>query len=132
VQLEAGTTASPFEYRQYGTELALCQRYNIRWGSPDTSARFTAVGYGGGGSTSGIVMQYPVTMRAAPTFTYSLGSGLSVNDGTAAYSASSMSGSTLAASQSQLTINQSSSVTSKGLSIYATATDFYINLSAEL
>jgi hypothetical protein len=27
VQLEAGTTASPFEYRSYGTELALCQRY---------------------------------------------------------------------------------------------------------
>jgi len=27
VQLEAGTTASPFEYRQYGTEFALCQRY---------------------------------------------------------------------------------------------------------
>lgn len=27
VQLEAGTTATPFEYRQYGTELALCQRY---------------------------------------------------------------------------------------------------------
>jgi hypothetical protein len=27
VQLEAGTTASPFEYRSYGTELVLCQRY---------------------------------------------------------------------------------------------------------
>ena len=27
VQLEAGTTASPFEYCQYGTELQLCQRY---------------------------------------------------------------------------------------------------------
>ena len=27
VQLEAGTTASPFEYRQFGQELALCQRY---------------------------------------------------------------------------------------------------------
>jgi hypothetical protein len=27
VQLEAGTTASPFEYRQFGTELSLCQRY---------------------------------------------------------------------------------------------------------
>jgi hypothetical protein len=26
-QIEPGTTASPFEYRQYGTELALCQRY---------------------------------------------------------------------------------------------------------
>jgi hypothetical protein len=29
VQLEAGTTASPFEYRQYGTELQLCQRYYL-------------------------------------------------------------------------------------------------------
>ena len=27
VQLEAGSTASPFENRSYGTELALCQRY---------------------------------------------------------------------------------------------------------
>jgi hypothetical protein len=27
VQLEAGTTATPFEMRSYGTELALCQRY---------------------------------------------------------------------------------------------------------
>ena len=27
VQLEAGTTATPFEQRLYGTELALCQRY---------------------------------------------------------------------------------------------------------
>lgn len=27
VQLEKGATATPFEYRPYGTELALCQRY---------------------------------------------------------------------------------------------------------
>jgi hypothetical protein len=25
--LEEGSTPTPFEYRQYGTELALCQRY---------------------------------------------------------------------------------------------------------
>jgi len=30
VQLEAGTTASPFEYRSYGTEESLCQRYYYR------------------------------------------------------------------------------------------------------
>lgn len=27
IQLERGTVATPFEYRSYGTELALCQRY---------------------------------------------------------------------------------------------------------
>jgi hypothetical protein len=27
VQLEKGSTATPFDYRPYGTELALCQRY---------------------------------------------------------------------------------------------------------
>lgn len=30
VQLEVGSTATPFERRMYGTELALCQRYFIR------------------------------------------------------------------------------------------------------
>jgi hypothetical protein len=39
VQLEAGTTASPFEYRQYGTELALCQRYYEILGVNNAAAR---------------------------------------------------------------------------------------------
>ena len=33
VQLEAGDTATPFEHRSYGAELALCQRYYQRVGS---------------------------------------------------------------------------------------------------
>ena len=32
VQLEVGTAATPFERRQYGQELALCQRYAYAWG----------------------------------------------------------------------------------------------------
>ena len=64
VQLEAGTTASPFEYRQYGTELALCQRYYQQLGS--------FVG-GSGGTTTTVYtsFQYPVTPRATPTFAQS-------------------------------------------------------------
>ena len=133
IQLEKGTVATQFDYRPYGTELTLCQRYNIRYGSPfDTTARFTASGYGGGGTTSGFNLQYPVVMRAAPTVTYSLGTGLSVNNGSAAYAASSLAlnlGNTMSA---QIAVTQSNSVTGSGISFYSGAADMYINLSAEL
>jgi len=58
VQLETGTNASGFEFRQYGTELALCQRYysviNMNAQSPSVGFMVTPF-YG------------PVTMRATPT-----------------------------------------------------------------
>jgi hypothetical protein len=42
LQIEAGPTATPFEFRQFGTELALCQRYyeqfgNNWWASGETT-----------------------------------------------------------------------------------------------
>ena len=58
VQLEAGTTASPFEYRLYGTELALCQRYFIS-APNDTLVAHAAATY--------VSAQFPVTMRSTPT-----------------------------------------------------------------
>jgi hypothetical protein len=62
IQLEVGSQASGFEYRQYGTELALCQRY------------FNFANMSLGGSTSsGVTNQYfqPISpqMRTTPTFT---------------------------------------------------------------
>jgi hypothetical protein len=59
VQLEKGSTATAFDYRPYGTELALCQRYYQKSGSG--SGVFT--------TTTVISMIFPlgVTMRATPT-----------------------------------------------------------------
>lgn len=40
VQLEAGSSATGYEYRQYQQELALCQRYYYKLTPPNTSAIF--------------------------------------------------------------------------------------------
>lgn len=67
VQLEVGTVATPFERRQYGQELALCQRYYYRNTAPSTGTLLTTSGICQS-TTSAIGMtQFPVTMRAAPT-----------------------------------------------------------------
>lgn len=65
VQLEAGTVATPFERRQYGQELALCQRYYLR-STPQNQATF-GVGQVSGASTGVIYVSFPVQMRVAPT-----------------------------------------------------------------
>jgi hypothetical protein len=59
VQLEKGSTATSFDYRPYGTELALCQRY---YQVIPQSLTF-------GQSNTAIMLQYnfPVLMRATPT-----------------------------------------------------------------
>jgi hypothetical protein len=66
VQLEAGSTASPFEYRQYGTELALCQRYYYRFKAVDSSTMFgSGLSYSGTAAIG--VIKFPVSMRTNPT-----------------------------------------------------------------
>jgi len=71
VQLEKGSTATSFDYRPYGTELALCQRYYAKF----SSLSGVYVGFGSGVSTAttsaAIVVKYPVRMRSAPTISQS-------------------------------------------------------------
>jgi hypothetical protein len=73
VQLEAGSTATPFERRSYGQELALCQRYFIN--TIQIGSRTAVAGGTGAGSWAGSA--FPATMRATPTITASLDAGTS-------------------------------------------------------
>ncbi len=77
VQLEKGSTATSFDVRPFGTELALCQRYaNSTF--PIGTAWATAAGRAGdieflsSGTSSRIYVNYvfPTTMRATPTVIY--------------------------------------------------------------
>jgi len=84
VQLEVGSSATGFEYRQYGQELALCQRYcpTITAGQSG-SGFFSTIGVGFVGSTTQFYTQInvPVTTRVAPTGLTVVGaaSGFTVN-----------------------------------------------------
>ncbi len=68
VQLEVGSTATSFDYRPYGTELALCQRY------------FYVVGgvLGIAASSTDVRMPsvFPVQMRTTPTVTANTGTNI--------------------------------------------------------
>jgi len=70
VQLERGSTASSFEYRPYGTELALCQRYFISYGGTTGYERF-AVGLCNNTTNASVCVFLPVPMRTTPSLSYS-------------------------------------------------------------
>jgi hypothetical protein len=61
VQLEVGTQATSFEYRQYGTELFLCQRY---YEATDTLVQGGIANTTGGQS---LFVPFRTTKRATPT-----------------------------------------------------------------
>jgi hypothetical protein len=66
VQLEKGSTATSFDYRPYGTELALCQRYYYKLQSTGASS-FFGVGYNSTTTVASGLTSFPVPMRTAPT-----------------------------------------------------------------
>lgn len=76
VQLEVGSSATGFEYRSFGTELALCQRYfetNITYGTAlgnNVVAADRAVGTVFNSTNMGLNYKFAVPKRVVPTMTF--------------------------------------------------------------
>jgi hypothetical protein len=66
VQLEKGSTATAFDYRPFGTELALCQRYYYRMTTNGQNYSNFGLGYATSSTNAYIQIKNPVTMRAIP------------------------------------------------------------------
>ena len=74
VQLEKGSTATSFDYRPYGTELALCQRYyEVLAGTAGAAI------YGSTANVGYVAWYFKTTKRATPTVTFAAGSSLTVD-----------------------------------------------------
>jgi hypothetical protein len=67
VQLEKGSTATPFEFRSIGTELALCQRYYYRIKADGATRGLSSSAQAISGTTLIANTPFPVTMRVRPT-----------------------------------------------------------------
>ena len=70
VQLEQNTSATPFERRLYGQELANCQRYYFKDKPGNNFASF-CMGSSYSATTAQMVYPYKVTMRTQPTLAIS-------------------------------------------------------------
>ena len=75
VQLEAGTVATPFERRDYGRELVMCQRYfeSSMTVAPADSMTVASTGVyamSTSGATPVITYSFKTTKRSDPTMTY--------------------------------------------------------------
>jgi hypothetical protein len=84
VQLEKGSTATSFDYRPYGTELVLCQRYYWQSTSKSNGAQFfEAPGAIISATQARINFFLPAAMRGTPAVAvnpaYNTGSGWQIN-----------------------------------------------------
>ena len=136
VQLEKGSTATSFDYRDYGRELALCQRYYYR---VTPGALNVEVGIGGSYLTTAarILVALPVTMRIAPTSLEQTGTASNYNvielGLTVTVCSAVPAFSTANVNSASITLITASGLTgNRPASMYTASTTAFFGLSAEL
>ena len=131
VQLEKGSTATPFEFRSIGQELALAQRYYWRSGNGGLFSTLGSSVVVGSSTINGFSVKTPVTMRASPTSTVS---NLRVYDGSTAVSVSSIAATWSSTDCVGLDLNTGSGLTIGRNAVvqYNNSATAYVDASSEL
>ena len=131
VQLEKGSTATSFDYRSYGTELALCQRYYAKLSA--TYSNFAAFGSGTvvSSTLADVYIKYPVQMRASATLTQS---NTKVNAGITGPAVTSISSTYPGTDSSYVSLNTNTGLTVGQGAVFLANNNAnaYIDFSAEL
>jgi len=101
-QLEVGTVATSFDFRSYGTELALCQRYYaLITNTSSTGEHGFANGYQISTTAGVFIVPTPVSMRTEPTITIT---NLAVSDQVAFTNAATLSSISATSNGSLITV----------------------------
>ena len=142
LQLEVGSTATDFEFRKFGEELKLCQRYfqSISRSSATNSvdgtfAAGTCNTNAGNGGILQVMVRFQTTMRSAPTMTQSGTfshhvSGINVADCSLAFNQAYVDGIKCTASQTSFV--SASGSCGELVSKYSDTSTATINADAEL
>jgi hypothetical protein len=136
VQLEKGSTATSFDYRPYGIELRLCQRYYYRTVSGGTSFPLSNVGGVFSTTQARALTTFPVRMRTTPAALEQSGtaSDYAILQTTAAVTCSSVptfNAASLDSAYTDFTIASGGSTGSYAM-IRGTVSTAYLGWSAEL
>ncbi len=134
VQLEVGSVATPFERRDYGRELIMCQRYYYKV-SGDT--KWFGIGYVIDSTRAQGITSFPVTMRTAPSAVEQTGTAANYGVLTGTTSTTCSSVPTFNASTSEFSavtlFTVSSGLTaSQSIALRSLAASVYLAWSAEL
>jgi len=126
VQLEAGAVATPFEFEDFGTTLAKCQRYF--WRVETSSSTYVGIV---NTATSGLpAIPFPVQMRVAPTATYS--GTFNIDDGSVGTSTTTISTNTVGVLSIRPYLQSFAASLTVGRCLSMTGGSGVISISAEL
>ena len=131
VQLEKGSTATLFEYRPYGQELALCQRY-FWLAKPGASSSGFMSGLIYGATTAIYGYQFQTAMRASPTVGYSALSDFNVIGGSMVLTPSSIAVGTASPYQMRIDFGIIGGTTGQGSVLQSANANTYLSFNAEL